>query len=75
MSLGFAINALDILEGAIIDHAVLNDVTKVIETEFGRKYLVEGMIETPSGRSIPVRSVWVKEMKEEIIKFVTLYPI
>jgi hypothetical protein len=72
---GFTIKYTSVLETAIINHVTNNDVCKVITTPFGEKYLVEGPIETPFGKSLQVRSVWVKELKEEIIKFVTLYPI
>ena len=71
---GFDVNAADVLEAAIVNHAVSNDINKRVTTVFGEKYLVEGPLETPSGKKLPIRSVWVKQDKEEIAKFVTLYP-
>ena len=74
ISLGFDINNASVLENMITKHATGNDVSKVIATPFGEKFLVEGIIETPSGKFLQIRSVWVKESKEELLKFVTLYP-
>ena len=72
---GFDLNHVSVLENTIINQAMFNDVSKVIPSTFGEKYLVEGNIKTPSGKFLQVRTVWVKELKEETVKFITLYPI
>jgi hypothetical protein len=75
LSFGFNINDIAQLHNEIISHAIINEASKVIVTEYGRKYTIEGLIQTPSGRAVMIRSIWLQEIQEEIIKFVTLYPI
>ena len=75
LNLGFSASDASLLENAIVDHATSNDVSAVITTPFGEKYLIEGPIETPARKILKIRSVWVKELNGELIKFVTLYPI
>lgn len=73
----FGFNAEDhsTLINAIFNHATKNDVSNIVRTEFAEKYLVEGPLETPSNRQLIVRSIWAKELKGKMIKFVTLYPV
>jgi hypothetical protein len=45
------------------------------ETEYGKKYVVRGEIETPSGSAIKITTVWMVEPNApEILRFLTAYP-
>ena len=74
ISFGFSSTDIDKLHQAILGHVNNTDV-KLLQTTFGDKFIVEGDMVTPVGKSLKIRSVWIKEKQEEIIKFVTLYPI
>jgi len=41
----------------------------------GKKYIIEGFLETPNKTIIKVRTIWVIETKESNPRFVTAYPI
>ena len=51
-----------------------NNVTKVEQTSFGTRYVIEGFIETPDKRNPKIRSVWFVKKNTEIPCFVTSYP-
>jgi hypothetical protein len=72
---GFDINRGEQLENVIRNHASSNEVKEIITTRFGEKYVIEGFINTPKGSLLSIRSIWVKELSSQNIKFVTLYPI
>ncbi len=73
-SFGFNVNHSDILSESLIEHSIENDVIKVIETNYGTKYIVEGKIKTPDKRNPKVRTIWFIESNENIPKFITVYP-
>jgi len=63
------------LKEALVSIAVTNEVTEVIATSFGMKYVVDGELITAAGISARVRTVWILETGEDIPRFVTAYPI
>ena len=44
------------------------------KTPFGTRYVVEGIMEVPDGRTPSIRSVWFVAEGEEIPRFATAYP-
>lgn len=75
-SFGFDIRNTKIFEKALITHYLLyNEECEVMESEFGSKFIIKGDLETPIGRSVLLKSIWLKPHDSEIIKLVTVYPI
>ena len=54
--------------------AINSEVEKVVESPHGHKYIVAGPLETPSGQSPNVRTVWIVEAGEDTPRLVTAYP-
>jgi hypothetical protein len=71
---GFTLENPDDLRLALLTHIAVNEVTKVINTEFGIRYVVEGLMSCPNGKKYPIRSVWFIDNDSEIPKLVTAYP-
>jgi len=76
----FRANGIDLgnfqeLDALLKSQVLSNDVTKTLNTPFGIKYIVEGSMRFPNGRSHNMRSVWIKVENEKILKFVTAYKI
>jgi hypothetical protein len=63
------------LAEALRRHAEQNPVADRLEEEDGITYVVEGGIETPSGRKPALRSVWLVESGELAPRFITAYPL
>ncbi|MBS1593464.1 MAG: hypothetical protein JST90_04020 [Bacteroidetes bacterium] len=73
---GFSPDRPEELEAAILQHALVNEVAKtVMFNDKEERYLIEGPLMTPVGRTINLRCVWYRKINQEIIKFVTLYPV
>ena len=51
------------------------EVSQVVETMFGIKYLIDGSLETPKGVIIHVRTIWIIETGDTTPKLVTVYPL
>ena len=45
------------------EHALLNPVVSYQENQFGIKYVVEGVIDTPISKKLLIRSVWMIRIK------------
>ena len=60
---------------ALLRHAGDHEVEKVENSRFGTRYIIDGIIHAPDGRSPVVRSVWFTETGERIPRFVTAYPL
>ncbi len=74
MSFGFSIEDIYKLNEAILQHAD-NAEAGLLQNPFGDKFIVERNMHTPTGKSLMIRSIWIRKKQEEIIRFVTLYPL
>ena len=72
---GFRREQWNLLAEAIRKHAVENPATDSIADRDGITYLVEGPLETPSGRKPRVRTVWLIESGQLAPRFITAYPL
>lgn len=75
LRLGFRPRAWRKLADTLLEHAAANEVENVEKTIFGEKYIIEGEIETPSGKRPVVRAVWFIGRGESDPRFVTAYPV
>jgi len=62
------------LKIALLELIQQYDVTKIVEMEFGKRYVVEGWLLCLNGKSYPLRTVWFISNGEIIPKLVTAYP-
>lgn len=58
---GFSRDAWNVLADALRTHALENGVAAVVRTPLGVRYVVEGPIQAPNGRTPDIRSVWFHE--------------
>jgi hypothetical protein len=73
-TMGFTADAWIVFAEALRRLATAIEVAKCIETAYGTKYIVDGPLETPSGRMPVVRTVWIVDRGREIARLVTAYP-
>lgn len=72
--LGYSGENWKILENCLKEIILSNAVVEIEDTEYGRKYIVEGFTISPSGKNVHLVTVWII-LKEEIApRFVTAYP-
>lgn len=71
---GYSSENWKVFERCLRELILSQDVTKVEESRYGRKFIVEGSIVSPSGETVQIVSVWVILKEESIPRFVTAYP-
>ena len=75
LAFGFSADAWQVLAAALRKHAADYEVAKVENSPFGTRYVVEGALEAPDGRTPTIRSVWFIETDEPVPRLVTAYPL
>ena len=73
--LGFRAEQWQKLAEALKWLAAYNEVSRSVQTEHGWKKVVEGEIETPVGRSVEIRTVWIVDHGQSSPRLVTAYPL
>lgn len=59
----------------LLQHAKENDVARQETSPFGVRYVIDGALTAPDGRTPPVRAVWFIESNEDVPRFATAYPL
>ena len=72
---GFSQSNWEVLAAALIDHAARHTVTTIEDSPFGKRYVIEGQIDAPDGRTPFIRSIWFIESGEGMPRLVTAYPL
>jgi hypothetical protein len=73
-SLGFRPEEWQVLADAFRKLAQTGEVSKSMESLYGCKYILDGYIETPSGRTSMVRTIWIVDRGVNTPRLVTAYP-
>jgi len=74
-NLGFQKDQPAALRRALLQHAADNEVSSLQQRSFGAKYLIDGRISGPNGRSALVRSIWFIEVGDRSPRLITAYPL
>ena len=56
-------------------HALEHDCAREEPSPFGRRFVVEGIMEMPDGRTAMLRTIWFLRTEEAMPRFVTAYPL
>ena len=75
MSFGFRTGDLDLLIEALRRHGMAYPVAEAVDSPFGRRYSVDGALESPDGRHPAVRTVWIVEDEGAAPRLITAHPI
>lgn len=73
-SFGFDETNLDVFEQGLLAVAQEQEIQEVKRSPYGAKYVIEGILPTPSGLSVSIRTVWILETGEVRPRFVTAHP-
>jgi len=71
---GYHDDNVDDLAEALTRIAVEEDVNDIVSFAYGIKYVIEGALATPDGRSIDIRTIWMIDHGRHEPRFVTAYP-
>ena len=73
--LGYRSDEPDALIDDLATIAASEQISEVVETAHGTKYIVDSVVETPSGANAGIRTVWIIEPGVDAPRFVTAYPV
>lgn len=74
-NLGFNETNIHLFEKALHKLAKSQEVTDVVSSKYGTKYIIDGPIDTPRGKVVNVRTIWIIERGQFNPRFVTVYPV
>jgi hypothetical protein len=72
--LGYSAENREALEKSLRDLVISCDAREVEQTQYGKKFIVEGPILSPNGQIIQIVTVWVILKNERVPRFITAYP-
>ena len=72
--MGYPEDAPAILERDLLSIAQREEISKVVESVHGMKYIVDGSVTSPNGAFIHLRTIWIIEEASQTPRFVTAYP-
>lgn len=72
--LGYSPDDPQSLIRALLLHANAHEVTRTHPSPFGRRFVIDGIMQSPDGSTAHVRSVWMIRDGEQTPRFVTAYP-
>jgi hypothetical protein len=72
--LGFSADAWETLAQALLEHASQNEVARIEDSPFGKRYILEGELSASDRRKPRVRAIWFIETGEDVLYLVTAYP-
>jgi hypothetical protein len=72
--LGFDQEDWQHLATTLRNSAAVYSVSKVMASPHGTKYIIDGRIETPGGKTPLVRAVWIVDAGLDTPRLVTAYP-
>jgi hypothetical protein len=72
---GFAVDEPNHLADALVRHAQCNEVLRTETTPFGTRYVVDGPLVCPDGRTPWIRSVWQVYPPGSPPRMITAHPL
>jgi hypothetical protein len=75
MQFGFSSSRWKELAGALKQHAKDNEITLEVQTIFGTRYVIDGLLTAPDGRRLNVRTAWFIDDDGEVPRFITAHPL
>ncbi len=71
---GYGETNSELLERDLKSVAESGETEQTVSSLHGTKYVIRGLLKTPSGKTVEVRTVWILESGQDHPRFVTAYP-
>lgn len=72
---GFNRAEWQILAQALRTHGASHEVVRTLRTPHGLKFVIEGVLDAPDGRSLNLRTVWIILDGTDAPRLVSAYPL
>ena len=73
-TLGFHEGSWETFAQALRQLALSANATECVQSAHGQKFIVDGELIGPTGRTAAVRTVWIVDLGEDAPRLVTAYP-
>lgn len=74
-SAGYNETNVSLLKEGLLTIAHTENVLDTQSSEHGVKYVIEGMLQTPAGGTLSIRTIWIIDRGQDRPRFVTAYPV
>jgi len=71
---GFRVEEWKVLAEALRKHGRTYSVVTAVDSPFGTRYTIDGVLETPDGRRPRVRTVWIVAKGSCVPRLITAHP-
>ena len=71
---GYTAENIEAFAEALKEHGQTQQVARIIDTQYGRRYNVDGALRTPDGRNPQIRTVWQIEPGSTSPRLITAFP-
>ena len=74
-SYGFNDTNIEFLIKGLLTIVNTEEIEDIVKSVYGTKYVLDGSLQTPEGKFLKVRTIWIIERGKTQPRFVTAYPI
>lgn len=74
LMLGYQTEVPELLAADLLRIVGSSDDFDSLPDSFGVKYVIRGVLRTPSGRLVPLQSIWMIEKGSDVPRLVSAYP-
>jgi len=71
---GYTLDNWQQLERDIRQQIVSKDAVSIEQTEYGELFEIRASLVGPNGATLNMRTIWMRESRSRLTKFITLYP-
>lgn len=71
---GYTLENWPILKDDIRKQVLPKPASLIESTDYGKMYEIRARLKGPSGKTLPVRTIWMVEAATVTTKFITMYP-
>ena len=75
MQFGFRVERWQELADAIRRVGVSNPVVTAVQSEYGARYTIDGLVQCPDGWAPKIRTVWIVESENAAPRLITAHPL
>ncbi len=74
-SVGYNEMNVSLLKEGLLTIARTEEILDTQSSEHGVKYVIEGLLQTPVGVTLKIRTIWIIDIGQDRPRFVTAYPV
>jgi hypothetical protein len=74
LMLGYQTEVPELLAADLLEIVGSSDAFDSLPDSFGVKYVVRGVLRTPSGGLVPLQSIWMIKKRSDVPRLVSAYP-